>query len=98
LREYPYEPSETAQEDPGLRELEEEAWAEQMEKYHQREANAFGASRPSMPGGDPQQAGESSEPGGQQGSEQSAQSPSPSRAMMQMKSALQAYLRAHWTF
>jgi len=76
LREYPYEPSETAQEDPGLHELEEEAWAEQMEKYHQREANAFGASRPSMPGGDPQQAGESPDPGGQQGSEQSAQSPS----------------------
>jgi hypothetical protein len=73
LREYPYEPSETAQEDPGLRELEEEAWAEQMEKYHQREANAFGASRPSMPGSDSQQTEGSPDSGGQQGDEQGEQ-------------------------
>jgi len=73
LKEYPYEPSETAQEDPGLRELEEEAWAEQMEKYHQREASAFGASRPSMPGSDSQQAGGSPNPSGQPGGEQNEQ-------------------------
>jgi hypothetical protein len=73
LKDYPYEPSETAQEDPGLREQEEEAWAEQMGKYHQREANAFGASRPSMPGSDSRQAGASPSPGGQQGKEQNQQ-------------------------
>jgi hypothetical protein len=73
LREYPYEPTEAAREDPGLRDQEEEAWAEQMEKYHQREANAFGASRPSMPGSDAQQAGGSPGPSGQQGNEQSEQ-------------------------
>jgi hypothetical protein len=67
LREYPYEPTEAAREDPGLRDQEQEAWAEQMEKYHQREANAFGASRPSMPGSDSQQAGGSPGPSGQQG-------------------------------
>ena len=72
LREYPYEPSETAQEDPGLREREKEAWDEQMEKYHKREAIAFGASRPSMPGSDSRQAGGSPDASGQQQSEQGA--------------------------
>ncbi len=73
LREYPYEPSEAAQENPGLREREVEAWAEQMEKYHQREASAFEASRPSMPGSDTRQAGGSPGPSGQQGHEQGEQ-------------------------
>ncbi len=67
LREYPYEPSEAAQDDPGLREQEQEAWAEQMGKYHKREASAFEASRPSMPGSDSLQAGGSPGPGGEQG-------------------------------
>ncbi len=67
LREYPYEPSEAAQTDPGLREREEEAWAEQVEKYNQREANAYGASRPSMPGNDAQQDGTSPDDKGQKG-------------------------------
>jgi len=57
LREYPYEPSITAQNDPGLRDREMEAWAEQMDKYHEREANAYGASRPSMPASDSRQTG-----------------------------------------
>lgn len=70
LREYPYEPSDAAQEDPGLREREQEAWAEQMEKYHQREARAFEANRPSMPGSDSQQA---ASPSGQPGQEQVGQ-------------------------
>jgi len=70
LREYPYEPSDAAQEDPGLREREQEAWAEQMEKYHQREARAFEANRPSMPGSDSQQA---ASPSGQSGQEQGGQ-------------------------
>jgi len=73
LREYPYEPSESAQENPGLREREEEAWAEQMEKYHQREANALGARKPPMPGTETQQADGSPDPGGQQGQQQSEQ-------------------------
>ena len=73
LREYPYEPSEAAQENPGLSEREVEAWAEQMEKYHQREAIAFESSRPSMPGGDTRQAGGSPGPSGQQGHEQGEQ-------------------------
>ena len=71
LREYPYEPSEAAQEDPGLREREQEAWTEQMEKYHQREARAFEANRPSMPGRDSPQAASPS--GGQPGQEQGDQ-------------------------
>lgn len=70
LREYPYEPSDAAQEDPGLSEREQEAWAEQMEKYHQREARAFEANRPSMPGNDSQQA---ARPSGQLGQEQGGQ-------------------------
>jgi hypothetical protein len=73
LREYPYEPSEAAQENPGLREREVEAWAEQMEKYHQREAIAFGASRPSMPGNDSRQAGGSPDSNGQQGEHQGSE-------------------------
>ena len=67
LREYPYEPTEAARENPGLREQEQEAWAEQMEKYHQRESSAYGASRPSMPGSESRQAGGSPDPSGQQG-------------------------------
>lgn len=67
LREYPYEPTEAARENPGLREQEQEAWAEQMEKYHQRESNAYGASRPSMPGSESRQAAGSPDPGDQQG-------------------------------
>ncbi|MEE8340434.1 MAG: hypothetical protein V3R56_09835 [Xanthomonadales bacterium] len=76
LREYPYEPSESAQENPGLRDGEEEAWAEQMEKYHQREASAFAASRPSMPGTDAQQADGSPGSSGQLGQQQSEQNQS----------------------
>ncbi len=70
LREYPYEPSETAQEDPGLREREQDAWDEQMEKYHKRESSAYGASRPSMPGSTSQQAGGSPTSSGQKENEQ----------------------------
>ncbi len=70
FREYPYEPSETAQEAPALREREKEAWAEQVEKYHQREARAFETSKHSMWGSDAQQAGTSPGPSGQQGQSQ----------------------------
>jgi hypothetical protein len=44
-REYPYAPSAAAQADPALAGQEQEAWDEQIEKYHAREAAAFGAYR-----------------------------------------------------
>ncbi len=70
LKEYPYEATEAARKDPELREQEEEAWAEQVEKYHEREAAAFGATRPPMPGSGQQQAGTGSNGEGQQQGEQ----------------------------
>jgi len=70
LKEYPYDATEAARKDPELREQEEEAWAEQVEKYHEREAAAFGATRPPMPGGGQQQAGTGSNGEGQQPGEQ----------------------------
>ena len=42
LEEYPYTPTATAEGDPELRQQEQEAWDEQIEKYHEREAEAFG--------------------------------------------------------
>ena len=41
VSDYPYEPSEAAQTDAKLHNLEREAWAEQLEKYQQREAAAY---------------------------------------------------------
>ena len=79
LEEYPYVPSEAAQSDPDLKEREQEAWDEQIEKYHEREAAAFGSYRGPVPGpGNPtgQQGGQQGdgsqqgEQGGQQGSGQ----------------------------
>jgi len=66
LEDYPYEPTEAAMKDPALREQEEEAWAEQVDKYHEREAAAFGATRPPMPGDPGQPGGPGSEGAGQQ--------------------------------
>ncbi len=71
LREYPYQPTAAAEADPALKELEQAAWDEQIEKYHTREAAAFGAYRGRAPGpGNPDgpeggQQGEGSQ--GQQG-------------------------------
>ena len=82
LEEYPYAPTEAAQSDPELKEQEQEAWDEQIEKYHEREAAAFGAYRGPVPGpGNPtgQEGGEQGEgsqegqQGGQQGSGQGGQ-------------------------
>jgi len=84
LKEYPYEPTEAAMKDPELLEQEEEAWAEQVDKYHEREAAAFGATRPPMPGtgqqqagagssGEGQQQGDSNEGSGQDGSQDAGQ-------------------------
>ena len=75
LEEYPYAPTQAAEADSELEKQEQEAWDEQIEKYHEREAAAFGAHRGPMPGpGNPDgpeggQQGEGSEQGqqGQQG-------------------------------
>ena len=50
LKEYPYEPTAAAESDPELEEQEQEAWDEQIEKYHEREAAAWGSHRGPVPG------------------------------------------------
>ena len=66
LDEYPYTPTEAAQSDPDLKQQEQEAWDEQIEKYHEREAAAFGSHRGPVPGpGNP-----AGQQGGQQGQQQ----------------------------
>lgn len=81
LEEYPYTPTEAAQADPKLAQQEQEAWDEQIEKYHERESEAFGAYRgPAQGPGNPDgpegsqgdgqesgQQGEQGQQGGQQG-------------------------------
>jgi hypothetical protein len=75
LKDYPYTPTAAAQTDPELKEKEQEAWDEQIAKYHEREAAVWGAQRgpvagPGNPngqeGGQAGMAGESGQ-GGQQG-------------------------------
>jgi len=82
LEEYPYTPTAAAQGDPELKQQEQEAWEEQIEKYHEREAAAFGTHRGPVPGpGNPTgqeggQQGEDSQQGqqgGQQGSGQAGE-------------------------
>ena len=63
LQEYPYEPTAAAQADPSLLQQEQEAWDEQVEKYHAREAEAFGAYRGPVAGPGNPDGGK----GGQQG-------------------------------
>lgn len=79
LEEYPYRPTAAAEADPDLLEREQEAWDEQIEKYHARESEAFGAYRGPVSGpGNPNgpeggQGGEGSQQGeqeGQQGGQQ----------------------------
>lgn len=66
LEDYPYEPTEAAKKDPVLMEQEQEAWDEQIEKYHEREAAAFGTYRGPVPGpGNP--TGQQGGPGGESG-------------------------------
>ena len=62
LREYPYEPTAAAQAEPQLMQEEQEAWEEQLQKYHEREAAAYGAKRGPVPG-----------PGGEEGGEQASE-------------------------
>jgi len=65
LNDYPYKPTAAASADPELLQREQEAWDEQIEKYHKREAAAFGTYLGPVPGpGNP--TGE--EGGGQPGS------------------------------
>ena len=82
LAEYPYSPTGAAQSDPELKAQEQEAWDEQIDKYHEREAAAFGTHRGPVPGpGNPtgQEGGEQGEglqqgqQGGEQGSGQGGQ-------------------------
>ena len=77
LEEYPYQPTAAAQADPELMQKEQEAWDEQIEKYHAREAEAFGAYRGPVAGpGNPngpeggQEGSQQGEPGGQESGEQ----------------------------
>lgn len=75
LEDYPYEPSAAAQSDPDLEEREQEAWDEQIEKYHEREAAAFGSHRGPVPGpGNPtgQEGGQAGD-GSQQGQQGNGQ-------------------------
>ena len=67
LEEYPYTASAAAQSDPELKQQEQEAWDEQVEKYHQREAAAFGAHRGPVPGPGNPDGPEGGQEGGQQG-------------------------------
>lgn len=84
LKEYPYEPTAAAQADAELMQQEQEAWDEQIQKYHERESQAFGAYRgpvagPGNPSGQEggaegsEQGSEGAEQGGQQGSGQGQQ-------------------------
>lgn len=76
LKEYPYEPTVAARGNPELLQQEQEAWDEQIEKYHKREAAAFGTYLGPVPGpgnptGEEGEGQEGSEPGGsEQGSGQ----------------------------
>lgn len=70
LQDYPYQPTAAAGEDSELLKQEQDAWAEQVDKYHEREAAAFGATRPPMPGTGEQQAGAGDGAEGQQQGEQ----------------------------
>jgi hypothetical protein len=67
LEEYPYTATGTAQSDPELKEQEQEAWDEQIEKYHEREAAAFGTYRGPVPGPGNPAGQEGGQEGGQQG-------------------------------
>jgi hypothetical protein len=78
LEEYPYTPTQAALVDPELMGQEQEAWDEQIEKYHQREAAAFGSHRgpvagPGNPSGQQGDGSEQGQQGGQQGSGQGGQ-------------------------
>jgi hypothetical protein len=77
LKDYPYKPSSAAKDDTALAQQEQEAWDEQIAKYHERESEAFGAyrgpvagpgNRDGAEGGEGDQ-GQQAQAGGQQGGE-----------------------------
>ncbi len=65
-KEYPYEPSEAAKSDPELQKIEEEAWADLVAEYHEREA-AVHASPGTQGSGDDDISGGQSGNAGQSG-------------------------------
>ena len=100
LKDYPYEPTAAARADPELLLQEQEAWDEQIEKYHKREAAAFGTYLGPVPGsGNPDGAegqsrqaegGEGSDQGGGQqgaGAEQESQQGAPESEDAEQRSA-----------
>src|SRR5690606_20072488 len=66
-RVYPYTPSAAAQQDPELRQKEEQAWGELIAEYHKREAAALAAGGGRSSGREPGEEGTVSQIGGQQG-------------------------------
>ncbi len=73
VSDYPYEPSAAAQTDAKLRSQEREAWAEQLQKYQQREAAAYADAegKPNAQAGG-QQSGSEGAAGSRQGKNGSA--------------------------
>jgi hypothetical protein len=67
-KDYSYEPSEAAKNDPELQKMEEEAWADLVAEYHEREA-AVQASPGTQGSGDDDLAGGQSGQAGQKGGE-----------------------------
>jgi hypothetical protein len=72
-RDYPYSPSAAAQDDTALASREQEAWDEQIEKYHAREAAAFGAYRGPVSGPGNPDGAEGGAQGGESGAGQDGQ-------------------------
>ena len=70
LKDYPYEPTAAALGDPDLLEQEQAAWDEQIDKYHKREAAAFGTYLGPVPGpGNPSGAEGGAQAGASEGAE-----------------------------
>jgi hypothetical protein len=72
-RDYPYSPSAAAKDDAALASREQEAWDEQIEKYHAREAAAFGAYRGPVSGPGNPDGAEGGAQGGESGAGQDGQ-------------------------
>jgi len=74
LKDYPYDPTAAAKADPDLLQQEQDAWDEQIEKYHKREAAAFGTYLGPVPGpGNPNgEEGPSRQGGAAEGAESGA--------------------------
>ena len=96
---YPYEPSEAAKTDSALLQLEREAWAEQLQRYQEREAAAYANATGSEAGQGEQgsQAGEGRQAAqGQSGNTASDSAGRPGDSAQQQQSASAAQSQA-WT-